>query len=87
MIFSVSSVSSDIGQATVMTSRVAVILDMKVPGRCTLALSLQKTEPQSQIIVGGALPGILKNIGKVYVPNKKNLLLGGKKNPHVANLS
>ena len=45
MIFSVSSVSSDVGHATVITSREVVIFDLKAPGRCTLALSRQKTEP------------------------------------------
>lgn len=46
-----------------MTWRVAIILDLNAPGRCTVALSRQTTVPNGVYIVGGELPGIAKEIG------------------------
>jgi hypothetical protein len=45
------------------TSRVALSLVLKVPGRCTVALRRQVTEPEVHCSVGEVFAGIAYDIG------------------------
>lgn len=68
IMFSVSSVSSSPGDAITITARDVVNLGLNAPGRCTVALRRQVTDPEEHCSVGGAFPGIVKDTGYVYIP-------------------
>ena len=63
MTFSVSSRSSSCGVAIIVTSISSAKFDVRAPTRTTVALRRYETEPNSALMVGGAVRGMGNEIG------------------------